>query len=336
MSGGLALTALVLALATLQALLCAIVVAALMPVLRTRLEAAAMAGRMRVFLILASLPLLSGAVLVAAVLGPSIGATLGMSEDHCLVHLDHALHLCLLHLPRTAPSITVAAVVGLGAVSALSVLWRTTRLMLAGRRESRSLANIARPSGAVRWIESRLPLALTAGLFYPKVYVSTGMQAGLDDHELDAAIAHEQCHARERHALLKLVTLVTAMFHLPGTKRELVSLLDLACERRADEFAADTVSDRLGVASALVRAHRLIGEPMNSDGPGLDRTAATMAFARSSRRCLDQRVHALLTEAPHSPPRSRATWLMGIGLSAATIAYHELHHAAEHLLALLG
>jgi Zn-dependent protease with chaperone function len=181
-----------------------------------------------------------------------------------------------------------------------------------------------------------LPLALTAGLLRPAVYLSSGLKRGLDDLELSAAIAHEQCHARERHALLKLVTTVAAMFHLPSARRELVSLLDLACERRADEFAATEIADRLRVASALVRAHRLIGERTFPRGTGIGDAATTMAFAHGSRRCLDQRVRALLKEAPCDPRGSRSTWMIGVGIATASLAHHELHHAAEHVLALLG
>ncbi|MFP6686233.1 MAG: M56 family metallopeptidase [Polyangiaceae bacterium] len=336
MSGGLALTALVVALATMQALVCAVIVAGLMPWLRPRLESVAMAGRTRVFIIVAALPLVTGGVLVVAALGPSVISHLGVGADHCLVHLDHALHLCLRHLPETAPSITVGLVVGVGAVMAASAIWRATMLMISGRGEARSLAALARRQGVVRWIESRLPLALTAGLLHPEVYVSSGMRRGLDDLELRAAIAHEQCHARERHSLLKWLATVAAMFHLPGVRAELVSMLDLACERRADEFAATTISDRLRVASALVHAHRLVREGITdrSERPG--GATAVMAFARGSRRRLDQRVRALLEDAPQVQRRSRSTWVMGAALAAAIVAHHELHHAAEHVLTFLG
>ncbi len=325
MTGILALAALVAALGTLQVLLSAVVVAVMLPLIRPWLEAAALAGRTRLLALLSGLPLLSGVVLVTACLWPSLSQGLGLSGDHCLVHIDHALHLCLAHLPSTAPPLSAAIAVAVGLIMTACASWRAATLLCSGRDEAHVLAAISHQRGEIRWIESRFPLALTVGLLRPRIYVSSGLERGLDDAELDAAIAHERCHSRERHALLKLLATVSGTFHLPRVQRELGSLLDLACERRADECAAIHVDDRVRVASALVRAHRLVAA----------QPSTTLAFADGSLSRVDLRVRALLME----PATSRRHWWpLGAAvasLALATIGNHELHHAAEHLLALL-
>ena len=317
---------LIAAVGTIQALLCALVVAGATPWLKPRLEAAAMAGRPLPIVLVAALPFLTGWMLITAALGPSLFAGVGLGTDHCLVHLDHAIHLCLSHLPSTAPTLALSAVAAVGAAISLSASWRVGTLMFRGRSEARSLASIAREHGDVRWIESPLPLALTAGLARPRVYVSSGLERGLDDIELGAAIAHERCHARERHALLKMAAMVLGMFHLPSVRRELASLLDLACERRADESAAEEVVDRVRVASALIRAHRLVAA----------RPSTILAMTGDSPSHLEKRVRALLDERAPGRRRSWTAWVLTSAVALPVIANHELHHAVEHVLALLA
>lgn len=323
MTAWLMLGALVAAVATMQAVLCALVLAAGMRWLKPWLTRAAMSGQLRPLIAVAALPALSSSVLVAACMAPSMLVSLGLVGDHCVVHIDHALHLCVHHLPNVGPTVAVALSVTACAFLAGSAFWRAGKLMVSGRAEAASLAGIAEQRDDVSWIESRVPLALTVGLLRPRVYVSSGLAGGLDPVELDAAIAHERCHARERHALLKMLVAISAMFHLPAMRRELLSLIDLACERRADESAADAVTDRLRVASALVRAHRL------------GNSAPALAFADGPRTRLDRRVRALIEERTHTRHPAWPTYAIAVGVILAAAANHELHHAAEHVLALL-
>ena len=322
MSGWLALGALVAVVATVQVVVCALLVGVFHRWLRPRLEAAAMAGRTHVLVMFAALPALSAGVLIAACMGPSAITELGLAADHCLSHFDHALHLCLQHLPNRDPSGALAVVLGTGAALALSSLWRAARLTQSGRHEAKLLEAIATEREGIGWIESRVPMALTVGLWKPRVYVSSGLANGLDELELRAAVAHERCHARERHALLKWLATAAAMFHLPAVRRDLQSWLDLACERRADEQAAVEV-DRVRVASALVRTHRLVG------------TQTALAFANGNRRHLDQRVRALLEDGTPDGQRTWLGWLGVVVVSTAALAHHELHHGVEHLLELI-
>lgn len=96
------------------------------------------------------------------------------------------------------------------------------------------------------------PTAFCAGLLRPRVYVSTGAQALLDDGALLAVLAHERHHAR-RHDPLRLAAgrvLARALFFLPELG-DLVQRQQALAELSADESA---VSDLPENRSALARA----------------------------------------------------------------------------------
>jgi beta-lactamase regulating signal transducer with metallopeptidase domain len=175
----------------------------------------------------------------------------------------------------------------------------------------------------VRWLDSPVAVSLTAGLLRPQVYLSSGMAARLSATELAAAVAHEHCHARERHGLWKLLAASLGSLHLPGVRRRLLELVDLACERRADEAAAARVGDRVHVASAIVRAHRV--------APDLA-SPLVLALSRGGHN-LSLRVRALLDDEVASAPASHR-WALA-AIAALLASSHAIHHGVEHVLSLL-
>ncbi len=94
-----------------------------------------------------------------------------------------------------------------------------------------------------------------AGLLRPRLLVSAGALAQLDDAELRVAIAHERAHIRRGHrwALLHAEVCRVLARPLPGTARA-VRELRLHIERDADRSAVRDRPERLALASAIVKA----------------------------------------------------------------------------------
>jgi bla regulator protein blaR1 len=156
------------------------------------------------------------------------------------------------------PAANIAAVI----VLVLAVLGAvvTARTMLAAAGEVRAargfhrrLAPLARPhqDGALV-IDDERPHAFCAGLLRPRVYVTSGALAILDELALGAVLMHERHHARRRDPL-RLATsrvLARAMFFLPAV-RELGRGQQALAEMSADESVIDAAP---GNRSALARA----------------------------------------------------------------------------------
>ncbi|MGZ4269636.1 MAG: M56 family metallopeptidase [Solirubrobacteraceae bacterium] len=97
-----------------------------------------------------------------------------------------------------------------------------------------------------------------AGLRRPRLLVSAGALAHLDDAELQAALAHEQAHIRRGHRYALLYAEICRVLGrpLPGTARA-VHELRLHIERDADRSAASERAERLALASAICKAATL-------------------------------------------------------------------------------
>jgi len=126
-----------------------------------------------------------------------------------------------------------------------------------------------------------------AGLVRPRILVSAGALALLDDEELAAALAHERGHiAHWHHLLLAYGECCRALARvLPGTRRA-VSEMRFHLERDADEWAVRGDHDPVALASAICKAAR--GGPENipalitlGDG-GIERRLDGLLDARPS------------------------------------------------------
>lgn len=164
-------------------------------------------------------------------------------------------HLALL-VAATAASIYMVSVL------ALTVL-RTLR----ARRRHRDLVHlVARPIGMPGASGSDGPAhvldhpALAAYCLpgrvtgeQPRVIITSGALAALDDEELAAVMAHERAHLAERHDLVAMsfAGWLAALPWMPGVRRakhSVAMLLEMLADDRASR-----VSDRMALASALAR-----------------------------------------------------------------------------------
>lgn len=101
-----------------------------------------------------------------------------------------------------------------------------------------------------------------AGLLRPRLLVSAGALAHLDDAELRVAIAHEQAHIRRGHRWALLFAEICRVLGrpLPGTAHA-VRELRLHIERDADRTAVRGRPERLALASAIVKAAAVSSVP---------------------------------------------------------------------------
>jgi hypothetical protein len=167
-------------------------------------------------------------------------------------------HVTILGQPLSYPVANAAAVVIvvlalLGAVVTARALLGAARELAAARRFERRLAAQRRPHpGGALVIDDDRPHAFCAGLLRPRVYVTSGALAILDEPALGAVLTHERHHARRRDPL-RLATsriLARAMFFLPAA-RELGLRQQALAEMSADESAINAAP---GNRSALARA----------------------------------------------------------------------------------
>jgi hypothetical protein len=185
----------------------------------------------------------------------------------------HASHQILIFGQRLSyPAANVDAVVivllaVLGSVVTARALAGALRQVQASRHFQRLLAHSEpQPLHGALLIPDPQPLAFCAGLFRPRVYVSTGAVAMLDDAALCAVLAHERHHARRRDPLRLAAgrVLAEALFFLPG----LAALLER--QQALAELSADESAVNLAPANrpALARAMLSFSDIPGSSGLG--------------------------------------------------------------------
>ncbi len=160
--------------------------------------------------------------------------------------------------------VVALAVLGL-AVTARSIAGAVRELMSGGRLRRRLRAQEPRELDDVLVFVEERPRAFCAGLFRPRVYVSSGAIAVLDRLALDAVLAHERHHAR-RHDPLRLATgrvIAGALFFVPGI-RDLVRRQCTLVELGADEAAMNAGPEQ---RSALARAMLTFAEHSDPADP---------------------------------------------------------------------
>ncbi|MBA3745915.1 MAG: M56 family metallopeptidase [Solirubrobacterales bacterium] len=158
----------------------------------------------------------------------------------------------------TVPSMLLAA----SAVSIGFGIWRASRAV------HRLLTHAALgdgPAGSVI-IGGADVVVAAAGLARPRLVVSAGALANLDDEELAASLDHENGHIERRHRYVLLYAEVCRALgrFLPGTSSA-VRALRFQLERDADCWALRRPHDRFALASAICKA----AVPRGGHGPAL-------------------------------------------------------------------
>ena len=179
------------------------------------------------------------------------------------------LHLCQAgwdelgsHMPAVlaliVPTVLIAGLIR-GTVNLSLQLWRTHRhlrrlspLVSPTPRRLKRLSKELEIDGRTVFVASDRPFAFCGGYWRPRVWVSAGLLARLDEEELAAVLRHEAHHLRQRDPLRLLVvrTLRETLFFLPVV-RYLSGCYEVEQETSADRAAGEM----LPLASAL---HKLL------------------------------------------------------------------------------
>jgi len=318
----LSLVVLVLVAATAFGVLCSLAVTLLLTLVRPRLLALAPRRRASAVMVLLALPSMGGTALAILALVPGVASAVWPALDHCLQHEDQHFHLCLLHAPAAIDQGVAFGMLALAVLPVALTLSVTAGRVRTGRRLLRALrSDITHARGDHDVVPSDAPLAITAGFWTPRVFVSAGLLDALSNEEQQAVLAHEACHARRRDPLRSLAAEVMGAWHLPGVRRTLLADLHLAVEELCDIAAAQRIGDRMIVASTLVTVGRLLQQRP---------VPITVAFDGAD---IEARVRTLL-----APPRQDLVWphapiataFVAVGVALCV----PLHHLAETLLTL--
>ncbi len=198
----------------------------------------------------ALLALLGTIATVAAALAAVVALLPG---DDAAAVIDHAHEPLLVHLLLEWPLVAISALL------ALAVLLRGGAALRRDLRARRAIAPAlaaATPrelaGASVRVIDDPRPLAFCAGLWRPRIHVSSGAVAALDAGALGALLAHEAEHARRRDPLRRVARelVATSLFFLP-VLRQLAARRAALAELRADAAAVAACD---GDARPLARA----------------------------------------------------------------------------------
>lgn len=305
----------------------AALVAAAYPRARARLAGLPPSTRARRMLTWAALPWVVSALLLALCFVPSVWSVLGLAVDHCPLHDDGHIHLCVEHAPHHPVTMVEWLLLAAGGLAVGMVALRVLRAQLATWRAVTALVRGAGLDGEGGLVASSAPLSVTAGLLRPLVLVSTGLRSRLSPDQLRAVLAHEHAHARRRDPLRLLAVALLGAAHGPSTRRRLVADLALACEEAADEDAALAVGDRTLVAESILAVERLLGaEPL--------RVGLALGMAGCAA---EARVDALLRDPlPPSPVRTSRRAIWAAVAAGAVAAAFEIHHLTESLLDLIA
>ena len=172
----------------------------------------------------------------------------------------HASHQILILGQRLSyPAANIDAVVivllaVLGSVVTARALTSALRQVHASSAFPAPCPQPAQPLHGALLIRDPQPRAFCAGLFWPRVYVSTGAVAILDEAALRAVLAHERHHAHRRDPLRLAAgrVLAEALFFLPGLAA-LVERQQALAELSADESAVNVApANRPALARAML------------------------------------------------------------------------------------
>ena len=200
----------------------------------------------------------AGALLATLGLASSLFAVSRLIEAWRVTPATTAHEISIVGQRLSYPTANLAAVAvlvlaALGLAATAMTVAGAVRELAAARRFARSMRACGpRPLGDSWVVPDERPRAFCAGLIRPRVYVSSGAVALLDEPALHAVLAHERHHASRRDPLRLAAgrVLARALFFVPGLG-ELARRQQALAELSADERAIAAAPEN---RSALARA----------------------------------------------------------------------------------
>lgn len=181
---------------------------------------------------------LAAAGLALAISFPNVSSDLARLFNLCAQNLRHGY---------ASPGGTVVAVGGVSVVLALTtrVTWCAARAVTSDRRERNARVAVldlvgrsdVLPGALV--LDHKAPYAFCVGGRQHRVVVTTGLLATLSDREVDAVLAHEDAHLRQRHhiAMVASRALFGALVPIFPGFRAAMPQVRLFAEMSADDAA---------------------------------------------------------------------------------------------------
>ena len=270
-------------------------------------------------------PFTLASTLVVLCLLPGVLPWLGIADDHCTTHADHP-HLCLVHASASFTPLLLVMAISLTGPLVVAASRRARAVVASVKTVSRLRRAASESLGqGIRRIPSPRCVSMAVGVLDPVVIVSSGLTDSLERDQLEVVVAHERAHVRRRDPLIRSLAALLSFPLPPSRRRHVLEELELASEQACDEEAAGIVGDRLRVAETLLAVERL----GSRNAIAMPVTASGIAGGT-----LTPRVHAMLRDPIESAPRGRAWRFVAVPL-LALIAADPVHHAVEHLVALL-
>jgi Zn-dependent protease with chaperone function len=233
----------------------------------------------------------------------AIFVTAGLAVPSFLIFEPRSIHEQLGAMP-IGLAMAGLAFMAFGLGRSIAALQRASRMVRAWTRNAQRFES---ETPVLALHEPRDEPAMTAaGIFRPKVLLSSTAASLLTANELRAALRHEFAHVRRRDNFRKLL-LQCAPF--PGM-RELEAAWLEAAEMAADDRAVENAGEALDLASALIKLSRVI--PL-SPPPEL-----TTALIHSPASLIEARVKRLVAWKKHSRASGRS--VIRYGMSAGAVA----------------
>ncbi|SDO01472.1 BlaR1 peptidase M56 [Paenibacillus sp. yr247] len=106
------------------------------------------------------------------------------------------------------------------------------------------------------------PIAMTIGLWKPRVILSTGLIRMLEANELHAVIEHEKCHLEHRDplAIFMLSMISNAMWYIP-IFNWVADKYPIMIEIKADKYAITQMEQSVDLGSALLKLLKQVPTP---------------------------------------------------------------------------
>jgi beta-lactamase regulating signal transducer with metallopeptidase domain len=194
-----------------------------------------------------------------------------IATEHCSSHTNGIAHLCwfdpIVHF-STALWITgisiLASVVLFNAYKGIHLLIRHWHF----QSKLRLICQPDRQPGIFK-IASDHFFVFSSGLLTPHAFISSRLMEQLSAKQLEVVLAHEQAHCQRRDVLRQLLLRLAALFHLPGTRRQLLADLELAHEQICDIAAVQKTGDRFFVAETIVDIARKLSTPLSEQSIGV-------------------------------------------------------------------
>jgi hypothetical protein len=212
-----------------------------------------------------------------------------------------------------------AIVIGVGVLSASHSIWQTARLVASWRcTETTEIEQVATATE----LPAATPVLFVAGIWRPKLLMSTPTRELLDEGEIAVAIRHELAHVRRRDNLKKVALRFCPFPFLAGLERRWTEATELA----ADDAAVIDEKTALDLASAVLK--------MSACRRNLHTSAIAMSLAAETDVALRTRIERLLAWTAHSDQRPnwplRVVWAavpfvaVALGYSSVLTCVHEL------------